>query len=187
YKDIKLARASADLLKQRGGAGYVLTADNNIQLVLSVYPDRATADGVLSTLGDRTAYIIEVPVAAGKFKWCKKDKKTAVADALKYFNVAYDKMFNLANNLADSILTVNDVKCQIDVLSEQINDIKRQFYQNIAGDSSDEVTEIKLAIVTCQALIGNIVYSDNVAKTASSLRYQTVQLVYCYQALMSKI
>ncbi|MEG2451113.1 MAG: hypothetical protein RSB09_05190, partial [Clostridia bacterium] len=112
---------------------------------------------------------------------------TAVADALKYFNVAYDKMFNLANNLADSILTVNDVKCQIDVLSEQIDDIKRQFYQNIAGDSSDEVTEIKLAIVTCQALIGNIVYAENVAKTASSLRYQTVQLVYCYQALMNKI
>ena len=56
------------------------------------------------------------------------------------------------------------------------------FYEKTKNSSLDEITEIKLALVTALAIIDGVEIG-NIAKTLSSLRRQTVQLVYCHQAL----
>ena len=113
--------------------------------------------------------------------------KESVSDALKYFDIAFESLYKTANDLNGESITVEDAKTQIKVLYSQIDDIKSQFYQESESFDKEQITEIKLALVTTLALLDNIDFSKNRAFVTSSLRYQLVQLTYCRKALMSNI
>ena len=154
--------------------------DNSI--VLAVYPDKNSAENVLAKLADNSLVVREIPMKAVSVSLKDKGLRSAVNEALTYFDLTFDTLYNLSNSLADNEVTVDDVKTQIGVLSSKIDDIKSVFYEKTKNSSLDEITEIKLALVTALAIIDGV-ETGNTAKTLSSLRRQTVQLVYCHQAL----
>lgn len=186
YSDITLARNNAELVKQRGGAGYVIAGDS-IELIFAVYKSEDEANSALSALGNRSAYIKKIEIEKGGFKWCKDDLKTAEKEALGYFDLAYDKLFEVSSALNDGKKALEDAKTQIKVLYTQIEDIKSSFYQNTVGCDKDEITQTKLALVTTLALLDNIDWNASLPAVTSSVRYQIVQLVLCRQALMKSI
>ncbi len=186
YTDMMLARTTADLIKRRGGAGYVIDGES-IEIIYAVYPDKKSAEVVLSSLGETGAYIKEIDIAGSKLKWADGGVKSAVKSALGYYETAFDSLYDTANGLNGGNVSVEDAKTQIKVLKLQIDDIKSAFYSNSAEYSSAEITEIKLALITTVALLDNIDISDNAALFASSVRYALVQLVMCRQALMNRI
>lgn len=186
YSDATLARASADVVKSRGGAGYVLKGED-IEILYAVYSTREEADKVVSTLSEAGVYVKEIEIPEGSFKWCKKDMKECVYDALNYFDVAFDTLFSAANDLNADVISIEDAKTQIRVLTSQIEDIKAVFYEKTQDIDKDEITEIKLALVTALALLDNVDFSKSRALVTSSLRYQLVQLVYCRIALLSNV
>lgn len=186
YTDITLARNNAELVKQRGGAGYVIAGDS-IELIFAVYKSEGEANSALSALGNRSAYIKKIEIEKGGFKWCKDDLKTAEKEALGYFDLAYDKLFEVSSALNDGKMALEDAKTQIKVLYAQIEDIKSAFYQNTVGCDKDEITQTKLALVTTLALLDNIDWNVSLPVVTSSIRYQIVQLVLCRQALMKSI
>ena len=190
YGDMTLARNSAELIKSRGGAGYVRseTKDGieNIEIIFAVYKDKTPAEKVLETLGDHTAYIKEITVKESSYSWCEGDLKQAVKEAMTYFDLTFDKLFEVSNSLNDNTLSVGDAKTQIRVLYTHIEDIKSAFYQNTQKETKPQITEIKLALITALALLDGIEYGS-VASTCSSIRYALVQVVFCYQSLMTTV
>ncbi len=187
YDDMTLARSTAELVKSRGGAGYVVRSNedgkDNIEIVFAIYKDKTSAENVLNTIEDRSAYLKEIVVNEPSYSWCEGDVKTAVLNAMQYFDTAFDVMYLTSNLLNDNAMTVEDAKTKIKVLYTQIEDIKSVFYQNTQDAQKSQITEIKLALITTLALLDNVEYSST-AKCASSIRYQLVQLVYCYKALV---
>ncbi|MBQ3754617.1 MAG: hypothetical protein II867_00450 [Clostridia bacterium] len=190
YDDMTLARSTAELVKSRGGAGYVVRSNDdgkdNIEIVFAIYKDKTSAENVLNTIEDRSAYLKEIVVNEPSYSWCEGDVKTAVLNAMEYFDTAFDVMNLTSNSLNDNAMTVEDAKTKIKVLHTQIEDIKSVFYQNTQDAQKSQITEIKLALITTLALLDNVEYSST-AKCASSIRYQLVQLVYCYQSLCSTV
>lgn len=186
YSDVTLARSTADLIKLRGGAGYIMKGEQ-IEIVLAVYPDSEQAESVLSKLGDKSAYIKEIAIDTPDYKWVKKEDLANIKNALTYFDTAFDKLYAVANSLAGSTITTEDAKTQIRVLSMTIEDIKSDFYSKFNNSEKEQITEIKLALITCIALLDNVDTSGSLAAVLSSVRYQTIQLVLCYQALCSRI
>ena len=186
YSDITLARNNAELVKQRGGAGYVIAGDS-IELIFAVYKSEDEANSALSALGNRSAYIKKIEIEKGGFKWCKDEMKSAVDDALKYFDTAFEVMFECSDSLNEGSMSISDAKNKIKVLYAQIEDIKSEFYQKVENYDNEEITQIKLGLVTTLALLDNIDFSKNEAQTASSIRYQLVQTVLCRQALMNAL
>ncbi len=186
YGDVTLARASADMIKSKGGAGYVLKGDD-IEIIYAVYRSKGDAEKVVSSLGEAGLYVKKIEIGKGSFKWCKNDMKESVSDALKYFDIAFESLYKTANDLNGESITVEDAETQIKVLYSQIDDIKSQFYQESESCDKEQITEIKLALVTTLALLDNVDFSKNRAFVTSSLRYQLVQLTYCRKALMSNI
>lgn len=187
YRDMTLARSNAELIRNRGGAGYTLDENGTISVVIAVYRDSDAAQRVLTNLDDSGAYIKTIKVSAGDFRWCDKSFRDDVSGALGYFSTAFDALYNMANKLNENVATLVDAKTQIQVLRTQIEDIKSVFYQKSGNYQNDQVTQIKLALVTTLALIDNIDVSSTTVKAVSSMRYQLVQLVLCRQALMSSI
>ena len=185
YTDMTLARATADLIKGRGGAGYIVDGDT-IEIIYAVYYDEDTAKSVQAALGESGTYVKQISIKSSKLKWAG-DLKSAVQAALGYYKLAFDGLYETANNLSDSTIEKQDAITQIQVLTSQIEDIKAVFYQKAADSDSPQITEVKLALITAIALLQNIKRTDNTAQFVSSIRYALVQLVMCRQALMNSI
>lgn len=186
YSDISTARQSAEMIKSRGGAGYVQSGDE-IEIIYAVYKSEEDAKKVLAGLSDKSLYLKRYDISEGSFKWCKEDVKSAVGEALCYFDVFFDGLYDLSNKLNESKISVEDAKIEIKVLQAQIEDIKSAFYQKTANCNEEQITQIKLALVTSLALLDNVDFSKNDAYATASLRYQLVQGVLCRQALMNCI
>lgn len=186
YSDISTARQSAEMIKSRGGAGYVQSGDE-IEIIYAVYKSEEDAKKVLAGLSDKSLYLKRYDISEGSFKWCKEDIKSAVGEALCYFDVFFDGLYDLSNKLNESKISVEDAKIEIKVLQAQIEDIKSVFYQKTANCNEEQITQIKLALVTSLALLDNVDFSKNDAYATASLRYQLVQGVLCRQALMNCI
>lgn len=186
YSDISTARQSAEMIKSRGGAGYVQSGDE-IEIIYAVYKSEEDAKKVLAGLSDKSLYLKRYEISEGSFKWCKEDIKSAVGEALCYFDVFFDGLYDLSNKLNESKISVEEAKIEIKVLQAQIEDIKSAFYQKTANCNEEQITQIKLALVTMLALLDNVDFSKNDAYATASLRYQLVQGVLCRQALMNCI
>ena len=186
YSDISMARQSAEMIKSRGGAGYVQSGEE-IEIIYAVYKSEEDAKKVLAGLSDKSLYLNRYDISEGSFKWFKEDIKSAVGEALCYFDVFFDGLYDLSNKLNESKISVEEAKIEIKVLQAQIEDIKSVFYQNTANRSEEQITQIKLALVTTLALLDNIDFLKNAALVTSSIRYQLVQLVLCRQSLMNCI
>lgn len=186
YPDMTMARQSAEMIKSKGGAGYVLNLDG-IEIIYAVYKSEEDAKKVLAGLSDKSLYLKRYDISEGSFKWCKEDIKSAVGEALCYFDVFFDGLYDLSNKLNESKISVEEAKIEIKVLQAQIEDIKSAFYQNTANRSEEQITQIKLGLVTSLALLDNVDFSKNDAYATASLRYQLVQGVLCRQALMNCI
>ncbi len=186
YSDITLARNNADLIKARGGAGYVLKGDS-VEIILAVYKNVDDAESVLAALQDKSAYIKEIEISEPTLKWCDDDLKNAENTALEYFDIAFDALFDISSSLNDGQITPQDAKAQIKVLYARIEDIKSVFYAKVANYDDDEITQTKLALITTLALLDNIDFSLQTANLTACVRYQLVQLTLCRQALMKQL
>lgn len=181
-----MARQSAEMIKSRGGAGYVQSGEE-IEIIYAVYKSEQDAKKVLAGLSDKSLYLKSYDIPEGSFKWCKEDIKSAVGEALCYFDVFFDGLYDLSNKLNESKISVEEAKIEIKVLQAQIEDIKSVFYKKTANCNEEQITQIKLGLVTSLALLDNVDFSKNDAYATASLRYQLVQGVLCRQALMNCI
>lgn len=186
YSDITLARSSALMVKNRGGAGYVKSGES-IRIVYAVYEDSESCNSALKRLGSQGVFVEEIKIDECDFGWCDRQYQQAVEDALSYFQITFATLKNCADSLANESIQIVDAKTQIEVLSSQIDEIKSSFYEKVENCNCEEITQIKLALITVLALIDNVEYDESTPLCVSSIRYALVQSVFCYQALMSSI
>lgn len=184
YDDLALAKNSAELIRSRGGAGYLL-GSGEYELVYAAYPDLSGAQSVAQALGG--AYVKTLNIRKSKLKWAKGDERDATLAALKYYRIAFDALYSCANELNVGEATIDDVKVKIGVLREQIVEIKSVFGQNVTDDDDQKIMNVKLALLAALAIVDNITFDGGEAKTLSSLRYASVQLSLSRQALMDSI
>ena len=169
------------------GYSDISTARQSAEIIYAVYKSEEDAKKVLAGLSDKSLYLKCYDISEGSFKWCKEDIKSAVGEALCYFDVFFDGLYDLSNKLNESKISVEEAKIEIKVLQAQIEDIKSAFYKKTANCNEEQITQIKLALVTTLALLDNVDFSKNDAYATASLRYQLVQGVLCRQALMNCI
>lgn len=185
YENVTLARNAAELVKSRGGAGYVVTGDV-CEVVLSAYAEKEDAEAVLQNGGAGSgAYIKEVTVGEISTDWASDAFAEEAEDALGYYDTVFECLYESANGLAGSTLTLTDVRTSVAVCRARVEDLREKFNAAAAGDGDARTTELKLALVTAVALLDNAELYDNAGTVAavSSLRYQCVQLVFCREAL----
>ncbi len=187
YADMTIARQTAELVRARGGAGYVKKDGEKIKIIYAVYKSEEMAKQVLEKLGEKGAYLTQIEIEGSKLSWCDTSKKSVVMDALVYFDLCFDTLFETANALNENNMSQSDANVKIKVLYSQIEEIKSSFYQNIHDYDEPQITEIKLALVTALALVDGVNCQKGVQDAIASMRYQLVQIVLCFQALMTSI
>lgn len=187
YENIALARNYADLMRARGGAGYVLSDEEGYEVVLAAYSSAEEAETALSAAGMQGAYLLELTILNPSRKWAESDGGV-VGAAMEYFPLTYGELTSLSRGLAEGTSTLSDVRTCLDVLRARLCEIKSDFYAATAESADGRYTEIKIALVTALALVDNVSFlspvgAEDAAYACASLRYQAVQLVMCRQAL----
>ncbi|MCQ2603005.1 MAG: hypothetical protein MJ193_03645, partial [Clostridia bacterium] len=182
--DALMTKQSAELISLRGGAGYIMSAENVI--VLAVYKSESDAKSVISKIGDNSLSVQKIDIDNIKLSGLSTDEKECAKTALDYFDTAFDALYDMSDLLAKGKLTATDISTQKAVLYARIDDIKSVFYSKTASSTYEKITEIKLALVTALAIIDNISVDGDTA-TLSSIRYALCQLVFCYQALSNRL
>lgn len=178
--DKVVARETASLVKKRGGAGYLDLNENLV--VLSVYTEKEKAENVFDGLDYKGAYIVEKSADSFKLKINDEGISEACSAALTYFDAAFETLVKTADDLQSGTISLQEAKTRKGVLYARIEEIKSVFYQKTENFNDDEITELKLALVTCLALIDGV-ETENDVVAISSFRHQAVQLTYCYIAL----
>ena len=186
YENVELAREAAELVKTRGGAGYVIVGEE-CEVVLAAYLAQEDAEKVLDGGGGGTgAYIKEIAVGALDPAVFGDDMEGETESALGYFSLAFDCFTSAADGLSEGTLTASDVRTRLAVCRARVEELRSGFSDAAREVSDTRATELKLALVTALALIDNATAADmhGSAAIVSSLRYQSVQLVLCREALL---
>lgn len=189
YEDIALARAAADVVKSRGGAGYVIVGER-CEVVLAAYPDEETALSVAEGGGaGEGTYVKAVTVGEASADWAEGELRTATETALGYFDVVFDCLYAAANGIESGKMTPADARNSVTAMRERTDDMRAAYNAAAYGVTDPRCTEVKLALVTAVALLDNAEpdASHGAVKIASSLRYQCVQLVLCREALVQAL
>lgn len=187
YENIALARNYADLMRTRGGAGYVLADGERYEVILAVYSSSSDAEAALGASGMQGAYLRELTILNPSAEWAK-GSEGAVVSAMKYFPLTYSELTSLSRGLSEGGLTFTDVRTRLDVLRVRLDEMKSEFYSATSKLSDGRYTEIKMALVTALALVFNVSFespsgAEDIAYACASLRYQAVQLVMCRKSL----
>lgn len=185
YDDLALAKSSAELAKSRGGAGYVISGDGSCEIALSAYASEGEATSVSNAIAG--SYVKRIDIKKSRLKWADDGVKSATLAALDYYRFAFSGLNECANGLNSQALNIDDVKIKIDVLYEQIGDIKSTYCNNVQDESDQRIVSVKVAIVTALALLDNLTLNLGDAKALSSLRYAAIQLALSRQALMQNL
>ena len=186
YENVELAREAAELVKTRGGAGYVIVGEE-CEVVLAAYLTLEDAEKVLDGGGGGTgAYLKEVPVGAFDTAALGDDIADETESALGYFSLTFDCFTSAADGLSAGTLTASDVRIRLAVCRARVEELRTAFSDAAREVSDARATELKLALVTALALIDNVTAADMYGSAAviSSLRYQSVQLALCREALL---
>ena len=186
YENVELAREAAELVKTRGGAGYVIVGEE-CEVVLAAYLTLEDAEKVLDGGGGGTgAYLKEVPVGAFDTAALGDDIADETESALGYFSLSFDCFTSAADGLSAGTLTASDVRIRLAVCRARVEELRTAFSDAAREVSDARATELKLALVTALALIDNVIAADMYGSAAviSSLRYQSVQLALCREALL---
>ena len=189
YENAELARNAAELVRSRGGAGYVMTKER-AEVVLAAYKSREDAEKVVeSGSAGGGAYILEVPVGEVSVSWAEESLRDAAKSALGYFDIVFDCLYETANGVAEGVLTLLDARTRVAVCRVRVEEMREDFLSRARDESGAECTELKLALVTAVALLENTELADaqGEVKAVSSLRYQCVQLVLCREALFTAL
>ena len=186
YENVELAREAAEL--SRGGAGYVIVGEE-CEVVLAAYLTLEDAEKVLDGGGGGTgAYLKEVAVGAFDTAALGDDIADETESALGYFSLTFDCFTSAADGLSAGTLTASDVRTRLAVCRARVEELRTAFSDAAREVSDARATELKLALVTALALIDNVTVTAadmyGSAAVISSLRYQSVQLALCREALL---
>ena len=146
YENAELARNAAELVRSRGGAGYVMTKER-AEVVLAAYKSREDAEKVVeSGSAGGGAYILEVPVGEVSVSWAEESFRDAAKSALDYFDIVFDCLYETANGVAEGALTLLDARTRVAVCRVRVEEMREDFLSRAREESGAEYVRCAPAI-----------------------------------------
>ncbi|HRR89501.1 MAG TPA: hypothetical protein P5161_01815 [Eubacteriales bacterium] len=184
YQSYNLAKEDAELFRGMGAAGFIAREGEEFFVALSAYASKADADSVAGKNSGATVKEITLPLPELK----GISDKSAAEEALKYFEKAFAAFSAVAHKIDAGELGIDEAKNKIKALYDEIENIKRDFEQKTASDTSSAATEIKLAIITVLGISKNVLDGGfNPVALAADLRYYSVQILILHKKLLQSL
>ncbi|MDD4839267.1 MAG: hypothetical protein PHE93_01175 [Clostridia bacterium] len=175
YDDILLARQDAEIIRERGGAGFVLSKDSVYHLLLNIYYEKSEAESVLSkqTSG---AYLVEIYIDEYDYDWCYEGERSAVEKAVGAFHSTYLSLYKIANDIDKGELNDEDA---IDKLTIELGklEVTKTNLSNSLASRTDERLNLEAGLQTIITLVDALQNPMIGIPLASQIRYKSISIL----------
>ena len=176
YDNLVLARTNATMVRERGGAGFVLSRDGVYHLLLSNYSDKNEAEKVLAKQS-ADAYIVELYVPSYDDTWCSAEEKEAVQKTVDSFHTAISALYETGNGLGESKLSVDDAANKLMVEIGKV-EVAQSNLEKALTTTGDRRLNLESSINSMLALLTSLYNNrESVASFLASIRYTSISLI----------
>ena len=176
YDNLVLARTNASVVRERGGAGFVLSKDGVYHLLLSTYRDKTEAEKVLAKQS-AGSYLVELFVPSYDSSWCKADEKNVVNSAAGSFHTAISALYEIGNDLSEGELAVDDAANKLMVEIGKV-EVAKTNLTNALTTVCDKRLNLESSINSMITLLNSLYNNRETASSfVSSIRYTSISLI----------
>lgn len=176
YESIQLAREDASIVRDRGGAGFVLSKEGYYHILLNAYRSKEDAETVLKKQS-ADAYIVEINIPRYDYSWCKKNQRNGVESALSALNSVFDELYSLANSIDEGELNSLDIATKVTLILNKLEVSKKEFSKSVISES-EQKTKLESAITSVSAILqGLSLTTSSGAQLLSTIRYHSISVI----------
>jgi len=163
YSTVPLAREAAEIIRARGGAGYVLRDGDDYHLIVAAFPTREEAEAVLKKQ-ESGFYIIEIPYE--KETYFDLDEKETALKGLEFFDESFKKLNELTIAIEKGDIALSSIKPDILLMQGKAE----RYYRELKGDD-ERIAALGASLAIAAAQLDNTIkLLDNGSIDISDIR-----------------
>lgn len=178
--DMSVSYKNAAVIREEGGAGYVMKDGEEYYVILNVYDDRENAQSI----SERKANygILEIKVL--EFD-TEKQPSLKIAEGSKgLYKEAYGTLYQAANDLAAGKYAKEDMMRSLLSYKERIVAIENAYAESISGSPDTACIEYKVILAGIRSAFDNLEHNDE--HLVADARYFSVMIVNAYALFTQK-
>ncbi len=137
YDNLLLAKNDADMIREKGGAGYVVGENGVYHLMMSVYQTKLEAEKVKKKLDD-SVYIKEIDSRQYDFSWCKSGEREKTEKALSSISELFVRLENLLVILGGKNFSRAEFSNKVSNVLHELKNGKEVFDNGMVRDSEEK-------------------------------------------------
>lgn len=170
YGDLETANYYANLIKQRGGAGFILK-DGNFRVLASVYKNSSEAEAIITRLNNLgtvcSLYVLQTEeIFDVSLSHSDREKMRFISLCTDY---AYQELYNLSNEMDVETITNAEIKGKIQSLLDSLE----QYETMLLSTKTSKKAEIQACLTSIRESIKKLPLSP----TSSSIRYAYIEIL----------
>lgn len=178
--DMSVQYKNASVIREEGGAGYVMKEGEEYYVILNVYRDEASAKAV----SERKANYGLLEIEIYDFD-TKKQPSLVVAESCKeIYQEAYNALYESANNLASGKYRKEDMKRALLSAKEKVTSVENSYAERITGTEDTCCIEYKVILAEIRSAFENLERNDEHA--VADARYYSAMIIRSYALFTQK-
>ena len=188
FDEPNAARLISNEVRAGGAGGYVVN-DGLYRVIAEVYPNKSDALSVSAklNLNGYVTSIYEIRVGEVNYSVFPTSTRTPTRDVLKYADLMYDSLFEIAANIDDGKYDFNAAKGAVKELGDRVRNMLIDYDANADGDLENEnVHKVRMQISAVVGALDNISTESTSARDmASDVRYINCMILNTHSALVA--
>ena len=173
YDTLSEARAASDVIRTRGGAGFI-AYDGAYHVLLSAYPDLASAQSV----ADKNGYTIYPLITDGlEVKDFPLAYRNAVKSIVGYHLDIYRQLYAVSDQLAQNSATPTYCRARIEAIRDGLSTRTESFWAATAHATDATTQNYRAAITAALASLDNLVTHSTDDDLLTDLRWTYIMVL----------
>ena len=178
--DMGVSYKNASVIRQEGGAGYVMKRGEEYYVILNAYAEKSNAEKVASRQANYGITEIAVPSHSAK-----KNSSLLLAEKYKdLYKEAYETLYQAANDLAGNRYGEEDMKRVLRNFKERLLIAEANYAEDIRGKEDTPTIEFKVCLAEFRSAFENLLESSS--SLVADARYYAVMILHTYSLFANK-
>ena len=172
--DMSVSYKNASVVREEGGAGYVMKEGEEYYVVLNVYDDEESAKRV----SERKANYGIIEVEVYDFDVEKQPSLTDAEIGKDLYREAYLTLYQAANDLASGKYAKEDMKRALASTKQKVTTVENTYSEKVTGITDTPAIEFKVILAEIRSAFENLEQNDE--RLVADARYFSIMIVRSY-------
>ena len=179
-EDMSVAYKNATVIREEGGAGYVMKEGDEYYVVLNVYAEESDA----KKIAERKSNYGVLEIVVHDFNVKKQPSLSAAENTKDVYKEAYLALYEAANDLASGKYGKQDMLRALLASKEKVIAVEKNYAESIKGSEDSCAIEYKVILAEIRSAFENLEQNDEHA--VADARYYAAMIIRSYALFSQK-